>query len=134
MNPAMQRLFSLLIILTMWQAGVGLTFAKEPGAGLKAERIALPAQKQNLPAPANDQIGKRYALVIGNSDYKSVGKLTNPVSDARAMCKTLRALQFEVDCRENLQHRGAFKEAVSDFTRKIQPNDVALFYLSLIHI
>jgi hypothetical protein len=128
MNPAMQRLFSLLIILTMWQAGVGLTFAKEPGAGLKAERIALPAQKQNLPAPANDQIGKRYALVIGNSDYKSVGKLTNPVSDARAMCKTLRALQFEVDCRENLQHRGAFKEAVSDFTRKIQPNDVALFY------
>ena len=74
------------------------------------------------------EVGKRYALVIGNSEYKNASALVNPVNDARAVCKALRTMQFEVDCRENLKQRGAFKEAVSDFTRKVTPADTALFY------
>jgi uncharacterized caspase-like protein len=74
------------------------------------------------------EVGKRYALVIGNSGYKNAMPLPNPVNDARAVCDMLRTLQFTVDCRENLKHRGAFKEAISAFTKKVKPTDVALFY------
>jgi uncharacterized caspase-like protein len=127
----MQRLITLLLFLTIWDTGLGLTSAQERDAVTKTERaVAAPASKQITPPSEKDQIGKRYALVIGNSDYKNVAKLNNPVNDAQAMCKTLRSLRFEVDCRVNLQHRGVFKEAISDFSRKIQPADVALFYFA----
>src|SRR5438046_910669 len=37
---------------------------------------------------------KRVALVIGNSAYVNVPRLTNPVNDARLMADTLRFLGF----------------------------------------
>ena len=80
--------------------------------------------------PSVDEIGKRYALVIGNADYKNVTRLDNPVNDGRAVCKMLRSLEFEVDCYENIKQRGSFQEAVSEFVKKISPSDVALFYFA----
>jgi hypothetical protein len=43
------------------------------------------------------QEGQRYALVIGNANYVDVGKLKNPVNDARDMSETLKKLNFTVD-------------------------------------
>jgi hypothetical protein len=40
---------------------------------------------------------QRYALVIGNAAYTSIGKLKNPVNDANDMAATLRGLGFQVD-------------------------------------
>jgi len=39
---------------------------------------------------------KRYALVIGNSRYKYVSKLRNPVNDANDMAAALQQMNFEV--------------------------------------
>ena len=39
---------------------------------------------------------KRLALVIGNSNYDSIAKLTNPVNDAKLIARTLDSLDFEV--------------------------------------
>ena len=44
-------------------------------------------------APASE---RRTALVIGNSDYKLISPLRNPVNDARAMARVLGDLGFEV--------------------------------------
>ncbi|MCS3727669.1 caspase family protein [Bradyrhizobium betae] len=38
---------------------------------------------------------KRVALVIGNSSYQNVVKLTNPSNDAEAMAAALKAAGFE---------------------------------------
>ena len=43
-------------------------------------------------AVADDKI----ALVIGNSEYRNVGKLPNPVNDAADMAESLKRLGFNV--------------------------------------
>lgn len=122
----------LLVVIALWV--LTPAFGQQRAEPVKAKGPAQPAAVQSVVALANpnpnpnSEVGKRYALVIGNSDYKNTSPLVNPVNDARAMCKMLRALQFDVDCRENLKHRGAFKEAVSAFSRKVKPTDVALLY------
>ena len=40
---------------------------------------------------------ERFALVIGNAAYKTVGALKNPVNDASDMATTLKNLGFKVD-------------------------------------
>jgi len=73
--------------------------------------------------------GRKVALVIGNSSY-SVGSLTNPVKDAAAMRKALRAKGFLVsDCCDNLGIQ-KMTSTINDWTRNLQKDDVALFYYS----
>jgi hypothetical protein len=45
--------------------------------------------------------GRRYALVIGNAEYRTVGKLVNPVNDAQDVAAALRKLGYQVDLRLN---------------------------------
>ena len=67
------------------------------------ERIAsLTASPAGLPPTV-----KRVALVIGNSSYASVGALTNPKYDARAVAAALRRLGFaDVMEHHDLSHAG----------------------------
>ncbi len=52
--------------------------------------VAVPVQA------ALAEVEKRVALVIGNSAYKSVVPLENPVTDAKAVSAALKRLGFEV--------------------------------------
>jgi len=47
--------------------------------------------QQNVSAP------QKFALVIGNSNYSGISKLTNPVNDANDMAVALQGLGFNVD-------------------------------------
>jgi hypothetical protein len=79
-------------------------------------------------APARAE--KRVALVIGNSHYKNVSPLDNPVNDAKLMAETLRALGFVIvggSARLDLD-KAAFDGAVQGFSEQIQGADVGLFY------
>ena len=81
-------------------------------------------------AQASFAVEKRLALVIGNSGYQSVAKLPNTVSDARLIAGKLKAVDFNVDLREELTKSG-LERAVRDFARKIEqegPETVALIY------
>jgi formylglycine-generating enzyme required for sulfatase activity len=49
-----------------------------------------------LAAAAYGQEG-RYALVIGNGNYRELSRLVNPVNDARDMADALKSLGFQVD-------------------------------------
>jgi hypothetical protein len=69
----------------------------------------------------------RVALVIGNSDYRSAGKLANPTNDAVDMAAALRKLGFAVVEGRNLDRRG-MDDIVRQFGRKLDGADLALFF------
>ncbi len=72
---------------------------------------------------------RRVALVIGNDAYAVLPRLSNAVSDARAMGTTLHDAGFQVSVVENAGREG-FETAVQKFLDKLDHGDVALFYYS----
>ncbi len=109
--------------------------------------IEKPAEKQpevvkkpveTAPTPAAPTLAdiykdeKRYALVIGNSNYpKNIGVLKNPVNDATDMAQELRNSNFIVDLLTNATY-GQMRAAMLRFKEKVDAsnpeNTVALFY------
>ena len=71
---------------------------------------------------------KRVALVIGNSSYKHVAKLTNPTNDAAAVANLLRTSGFDVIERKQDLNISAMKRAIRDFSEKTQDADIAVVY------
>jgi hypothetical protein len=72
---------------------------------------------------------QRRALVIGADKYQHLPELEKGVGDARAMEAALEPLGFEVDLVLDPDRR-AFNGAVSAFTQKLRPGDVALVHFS----
>ena len=73
---------------------------------------------------------KRVALVIGNSAYRTVPALPNPVADAKLMSDTLSSLGFFVvggGARLDLDKAG-FDDALREFGKELVGADAALFY------
>lgn len=75
---------------------------------------------------------KRYALVIGNSNYaKEVGILKNPVNDATDVATELRKSNFEVQLLTNatyVQLREAMRKFHEKLTNGPRDQTVGLFY------
>ena len=75
---------------------------------------------------------KRYALVIGNSNYpKAIGLLKNPVNDATDLAKELQNSNFEVQLLTNATY-GQIRLAMLRFKEKVDAGErdktVSLFY------
>src|SRR6187431_1360434 len=71
---------------------------------------------------------KRVALVIGNSGYDKVAKLTNPANDAALVADTLKAAGFDsVELRRDLKIND-MRRALRDFVDKSRDADVAVIY------
>jgi hypothetical protein len=62
--------------------------------------------------------GPRYALVIGNADYKNIDKLVNTINDARDIAAALEKLGFDVDLKLNVG-RLQFGNAVDGYVKKL---------------
>jgi tetratricopeptide (TPR) repeat protein len=75
---------------------------------------------------------KRYALVIGNSNYnKEIGVLKNPVNDATDVATELRNSDFEVQLLTNatyIQIREAMRKFQEKLTNGPRDQTVGLFY------
>lgn len=69
---------------------------------------------------------QKVALVIGNSAYPAAS-LRNPVNDASAMAKKLRALGFDVILKTDSNLR-EMTRAISQFGEKLTLGSVGLFY------
>jgi uncharacterized caspase-like protein len=70
------------------------------------------------------------ALVIGNSTYVNVPRLTNPANDARMMAGTLRLLGFTLvgdDAQLDLD-KTAIEHVLREFSVQLKDADVGLFY------
>ncbi|MDO8399627.1 MAG: caspase family protein [Bradyrhizobium sp.] len=71
---------------------------------------------------------KRVALVIGNSGYQNVARLTNPANDAATIAGTLKKAGFDiVNTRSDLK-AAEMRRALRDFGNKTHDADVALIY------
>ena len=73
------------------------------------------------------QRGHRYALVIGNSDYRYAPSLANGVNDAKAIARVLDEIGFEVTLGLDAD-ASTFRELIGKFRRNLQPGDISLFY------
>ena len=69
---------------------------------------------------------ERIALVIGNADYQ-INPLTNTLNDAQDIAKVLEDLDFMVTLVENADKK-TMKNAIYDFSDKLNKNTVGLFY------
>ncbi len=82
--------------------------------------------KHNSP-PHQSSANQRYALIIGNSQYKN-GPLANPVNDAYGMAMSLQKLGFSVTHLENATQNEMI-EAISQFGQQLtESRGVGIFY------
>ncbi|MEM8685712.1 MAG: caspase family protein [Pseudomonadota bacterium] len=73
------------------------------------------------------QADKRIALVIGNSVYKHVPRLANPVNDAQDIATALKRLGFDVRKKTDLDY-GGLRRALRDFSRQAARAEFAVVY------
>jgi uncharacterized caspase-like protein len=71
---------------------------------------------------------KRVALVIGNSAYQSVPKLTNPLNDASAVAEMFRAAKFEVIESKRDLNNADMRRTLREFAAKTRDADIAVVY------
>jgi uncharacterized caspase-like protein len=97
-----------------------------------ADAVSIPtptAQVPNAGRPiAVQAIGRRVALVVGNSSYKKVPELANPSRDADAMARTLRAIGFESVTLEIDDTREKLLAALRKFANEAESADWAMVY------
>jgi len=72
---------------------------------------------------------QRVALVIGNSAYRKVPQLSNPVRDAKAIAAVLRRMGYEVSLKTDLDYDG-MRKALRAFSRQVTRADVAVLYFA----
>jgi uncharacterized caspase-like protein len=71
---------------------------------------------------------KRVALVIGNSAYQKVAKLSNPANDAAAVAAMLKAAGFEsVESKLNVPAND-LRKSLREFAARTRDADVAVVY------
>jgi uncharacterized caspase-like protein len=71
---------------------------------------------------------KRVALVIGNSSYRNVAKLSNPANDAAAVAAMFKSAGFDtVDSKLNLTI-SELRKTLREFGGKSRDADVAVVY------
>ena len=71
---------------------------------------------------------KRVALVIGNSAYQKVTRLTNPGNDSGVMAETLKNAGFDVvDLKRDL-NVNQMRRTLREFSDRVRDADVAVVY------
>jgi len=80
--------------------------------------------KEVLPAAAG-----KYALVIGNSNYNTLGKLKTPKNDAKNISKTLIAMGYQVSTYFDLSYED-FQTAITQFSLDAKNAKVSIVYYS----
>jgi tetratricopeptide (TPR) repeat protein len=80
-------------------------------------------------APAGD-LGRRVALVIGNSNYTAVAALPNPRRDAQALAEALRAVGFTTVTLANDLPRDKLVDTLRAFAADAEKADWAVIYFA----
>lgn len=80
-------------------------------------------------AAITEQSGRRVALVIGNSVYKTLPSLPNPANDVEEVASTLRAAGFDVTIGVNVDRIG-LEDTVRRFLRSTSNAEAGLIYYS----
>ncbi|MEH2526434.1 MULTISPECIES: caspase family protein [unclassified Bradyrhizobium] len=106
------------LLASLLSFGTGAAFAEAPNADIR--------NGMQVPPP----VDQRIALVIGNSNYQTAPRLTNPGNDAQSMSQLLNSAGFEVTQATDLT-RSDMIRVVQDFSAKVAergPGTVAMIY------
>jgi tetratricopeptide (TPR) repeat protein len=95
-----------------------------------ADPRPAPGAVPSLPPPVHDTVGRRIALVIGNSRYAAVPTLANPPRDAELLAATLRTTGFETVRLLSDLGRERFVEALQAFAHEARQADWAAVYFA----
>jgi hypothetical protein len=71
---------------------------------------------------------KRVALIVGNSNYRSVARLPNPEKDASAMAALFKDAGFDTVVEANNAGNLDFKRAIRKFEDAAAASDIAVIY------
>ena len=85
-------------------------------------------KEERKPAPVAVNLGRRVALVVGNTDYKHTDPLTNPRNDAIELAASLRRLGFQEVIEGVDLDVGSLAGKVRDFSRSLKGADLAFFF------
>jgi tetratricopeptide (TPR) repeat protein len=96
--------------------------AAQPAFAVQTDTTASVAAKTVGPS------GRRVALVIGNSGYRSVPMLANPRRDSRAMADVLRRVGFQSVTLVNDMTHDRMVEAIRAFASEADHADWAVIY------
>src|SRR6185312_10584774 len=122
-DKALQTAISLLEGNVSYTALPANSKGKAPGSQSVA---AAPAIEPAASGPrATASLGRRVALVLGNSSYKFMPTLRNPKNDATDVANAFRHLGFETVLATDLDRMG-MNAAVSQFSRIVTGADVAI--------
>jgi tetratricopeptide (TPR) repeat protein len=89
---------------------------------------APPAPQPQVQTPSVANMGRRVALVIGNSNYQNVPMLPNPQRDAALVANTLKRVGFETVTLQTNLGREALTNALRDFAQAADNADWAMIY------
>jgi tetratricopeptide (TPR) repeat protein len=108
-------------------------FAAAPARATSTSSVPTPVVATPVVAPALAKAtaakqGRRAALVIGNSAYKSVPALDNPRRDAEKMAGALRAVGFDSVTLATDVSREKMIEALRTFAAAADKSDWAMVY------
>lgn len=76
----------------------------------------------------NKKVDRKLALVIGNSEYKLLDPLKNPVNDAKLIIESLKKLDFQIIERFNIKNKDEMYDAVDEFNQKRKDSEINLIY------
>jgi tetratricopeptide (TPR) repeat protein len=101
-----------------------------PAPSKSAGATSIPTPSAVIPSAAKKgpAQGRRIALIVGNSKYKSVPKLTNPPHDAEAIAATFRAIGFDTVTLANDATHDVFVDALRKFAVEAETADWAVVY------
>ena len=105
------------LLASLLSFSAGAAFAEAPNVDIRNGMQTPPAEQ-------------RVALVIGNSNYQTAPRLTNPGNDAQSMAQLLNSAGFEVTQATDLA-RSEMVRVVQDFSAKVAergPGTVAMIY------
>jgi tetratricopeptide (TPR) repeat protein len=96
------------------RARLAVLAESDASAAPKPQAPAAPPVAASAPTPGDSE--RRVALVIGNGAYANAPALANPVNDARALARNLRAMGFKVFDGFDLD-RAAMQRMMAEFLR-----------------
>lgn len=95
---------------------------------LVASGVLAGEERSAASVPAGEL--RKVALVVGNGLYANALALPNTSNDANDVCAALKRLDFDVICKLNIGSKREFKDAIFDFTGRINEKTVAFFYFA----
>jgi hypothetical protein len=104
--------------------------AKPPETITQVTAIQTPQASRPMPTQSvMVSTETRHALVIGNGEYRGLGRLKNPVSDARSVNASLTRLGFKVTTVENAS-REAMARAILDHSSRLRDGGTGLIFFA----